>query len=132
MSASYVGHLGHTRCRQLWQEKGETSMNTQGEEQTRKNLRRFAHTPRLLATVGVLSLLWATVVATTLLHPPQSVAEDHSDFAGATYVITVTNAATGSFASRGVVALQADGTLSVTDSGQGGPTFFFSSQLGSW
>src|SRR5262249_52587007 len=38
----------------------------------------------------------------------------------------------GTFASRGVITLHADHTMSVIDSGQGGPTFFFSSQLGSW
>jgi hypothetical protein len=30
------------------------------------------------------------------------------------------------------MTLHGDGTMSVIDSGQGGPTFFFSSQLGSW
>lgn len=50
---------------------------------------------------------------------------------GATYLITVTDS-TGAFASRGVIALHNDGTMSVIDSGQEGPTFFFSSQLGAW
>ena len=34
--------------------------------------------------------------------------------------------------SRGVITLHRDRTISVTDSGQGGPTYLFSSQLGSW
>lgn len=107
-------------------------MSTQGKEQTMKNLRLFAHHPHLLAKVGVLSLLWALLGAMALLQPSPSAAEDQQDFAGAAYLITVSDAATGSFASRGVIALHADGTMSVTDSGQGGPSFFFSSQLGSW
>jgi hypothetical protein len=37
-----------------------------------------------------------------------------------------------SVASRGVITLHAGQTMSVIDSGQGGPAFFFSSQLGSW
>lgn len=50
---------------------------------------------------------------------------------GASYITTV-NDSSGSFASRGVITLNADQTMSVIDSGQGGPTNFFSSQLGSW
>jgi hypothetical protein len=51
---------------------------------------------------------------------------------GATYLITINDATTGAFASRGAITLHSDGTLSIIDSGQGGPTFFFSSQLGAW
>jgi len=51
---------------------------------------------------------------------------------GATYIITNTDATTGAFVSRGAITFHADGTLSVIDSAQGGPTFFFSSQLGTW
>jgi len=58
-------------------------------------------------------------------------ADANRAFGGATYVITVLDSQ-GNFASRGVIALHAGGTMSVTDSGQGGPAFFFSSQLGSW
>lgn len=36
------------------------------------------------------------------------------------------------FPSRGVITLHGDRTLSAIDSAQGGPTFFFSSQLGAW
>jgi hypothetical protein len=50
---------------------------------------------------------------------------------GLAYVITITNAQ-GAFASRGVLTFHADHTMSAIDSGQGGPTFFFTSQLGSW
>ena len=50
---------------------------------------------------------------------------------GASYLITV-KTLSGVFDSRGVITLHADHTMSVIDSLQGGPTFFFSSQLGSW
>ena len=49
----------------------------------------------------------------------------------ATYFITIKDAQ-GAFASRGVITLHGDRTLSAIDSNQGGPTFFFSSQLGAW
>jgi hypothetical protein len=52
-------------------------------------------------------------------------------FIGGSFVTTVTDSS-GAFASRGVITLHSDHTMSVIDSGQGGPTFFFSSQLGSW
>src|SRR5262245_52793584 len=57
--------------------------------------------------------------------------QDSGSFRGASYLITVTDAQ-GAFASRAVVTLHGDGTLSAIDSGQGGPVFFFSSQLGAW
>jgi hypothetical protein len=65
------------------------------------------------------------------LHAPQATADALSLFRGATYLITITDAQ-GAFASRGVMTLRGDRTLSVIDSGQGGPTFFFTSQLGAW
>jgi hypothetical protein len=46
-------------------------------------------------------------------------------------MITIKDAQ-GAFASRGVITLHGDRILSAIDSGQGGPTFFFSSQLGAW
>jgi hypothetical protein len=52
-------------------------------------------------------------------------------FSGASYVTTI-KTSSGIFASRGVITLHADRTMSVIDSGQGGPTFFFTSQLGAW
>jgi hypothetical protein len=65
------------------------------------------------------------------LHAPQATAEALSVFRGATYLITITDAQ-GAFASRAVITLHSDRTLSAIDSGQGGPTFPFSSQLGAW
>ena len=82
---------------------------------------------RLWAALGVFGLL-ATVGSAVLLH-----GQDQQDqgFGGTSYVITNKDTA-GNFASRGVITLHADHTMSVIDSGQGGPTFLFSSQLGSW
>ena len=65
------------------------------------------------------------------LHAEQAEADSRSDFRGATYLITVIDAA-GAFVSRVVIALHGDRTLSAIDSDQGGPTFFFTSQLGAW
>jgi len=79
----------------------------------------------LFGIFGLLALLG--VVA--LLHPQQATAD--AEFHGATYVTTVKDS-NGNFASRGVMTLHADHTMSVIDSGQGGPAFFFTSQLGSW
>ena len=82
---------------------------------------------RLWVTLGIFALL-AAVGSVVLLH-----AQGGGDlgFIGRSYVTTVKDSA-GNFASRGVITLHADQTMSVIDSGQGGPTYFFSSQLGSW
>jgi hypothetical protein len=86
--------------------------------------------PRLSAALDLLSL--ACVGAVTL-YPLKAAAEPNGLFLhGASYLTTITNATTGTFASRGVFTFHADFTMSAIDSGQGGPTFFFSSQLGSW
>ena len=78
---------------------------------------------------------WLTVVAFGLFFAAGSAAllhaQDDQGARGASYVTTVKDTA-GNFASRGVITLHADHTMSVIDSGQGGPSFFFSSQLGSW
>jgi hypothetical protein len=50
---------------------------------------------------------------------------------GRSYLVTVTDAL-GNFASREVITLHTDQTISVIDSGQGGPAFLFSSELGVW
>jgi hypothetical protein len=65
------------------------------------------------------------------LHAPQATANSLSVFRGATYLTTITDAQ-GAFASRAVITLHGDRTLSAIDSGQGGPAFFFTSQLGAW
>lgn len=51
---------------------------------------------------------------------------------GTTYLTTITDANTGAFASRSVITLHADHSLTSIDSGQGGPSALFSSQMGVW
>jgi hypothetical protein len=51
---------------------------------------------------------------------------------GATFLLTITDATTGVFSSRSVITFHSDGSVEVIDSGQGGPAFSFSSQLGVW
>jgi hypothetical protein len=83
---------------------------------------------RVPVTLGVFGvLLMMGFVA--LLHPQHASAD--SPFNGASFLTTVKDSS-GNFASRGVITLHTDHTLSAIDSAQGGPTFFFSSQLGSW
>jgi hypothetical protein len=82
------------------------------------------------STVLVAAGLFAAFGLSALC-PQVAVAQDPHACIGASYIITNTDS-TGAFVSRGVVALHGDHTLAVTDSGQGGPTYFFSSQLGSW
>ena len=82
---------------------------------------------RLWMKISVLALL-ATAVSAPSLHAQNN---DDQGANGASYLTTVKTSA-GTFASRGVITLHADHTMSVIDSSQGGPTFFFSSQLGSW
>jgi hypothetical protein len=81
---------------------------------------------RPLSVIVLLACLGAVA-----LHTQQAAADSRNGFRGATYLITIKDA-TGAFASRGVITLHRDRTLSAIDSGQGGPTFFFTSQLGAW
>lgn len=83
--------------------------------------------PRLWVALSIVALL-AAVGSVAL-----SRAQDAGDpgFSGGSYVITNRDSE-GNFFSRGVITLHADHTLSIIDSAQGGPTYFFSSQLGSW
>ena len=80
---------------------------------------------------GVIVLLALAYSTPTPLHAEQAAADSRNDFRGATYLITVKTAA-GAFESRVVITLHGDHTLSAIDSDQGGPTFFFTSQLGAW
>src|SRR5215471_18208335 len=73
----------------------------------------------LLACLGVMAL-----------HASPATADPLNVSHGATYLLTITDAH-GTFASRLVITLHGDRTLSAVDSGQGGPAFF-SSQLGAW
>jgi len=51
---------------------------------------------------------------------------------GASYLTTITVAGTGAFSSRSTILFHADHSLTVVDSGQGGPGIQFSSQQGAW
>src|SRR3974377_1426195 len=82
---------------------------------------------RLPITFRILSILALGAVA--FLHPQPAAADQGGS--GASYLTTVKDSS-GNFASRGVITLHADNTMSVIDSGQGGPAFLFSSQLGAW
>jgi len=81
--------------------------------------------------------LWVTLAVFGLLAGAGSVTLPHAqdagdrEFRGGSYLTTIKDSA-GSFASRSVITLHADRTMSAIDSGQEGPTFHFSSQLGSW
>jgi hypothetical protein len=61
--------------------------------------------------------------------PQAALAE--SPLLAATYLITNVDS-TGAFASRSTITLHPDHSLTAVDSGEGGPTFFFSSQQGTW
>ena len=81
---------------------------------------------RVWLTIGICGLITAAVS----IAPLRAQSTANLFLSGASYLTTV-NTSQGSFASRGVITLHTGGTMSVIDSGQGGP-FFFSSQLGSW
>jgi hypothetical protein len=66
------------------------------------------------------------------LYAPKTTADPPSSSHGTTYLLTIKDATTGDFASRGVITLHGDRTLSAIDSAEGGPDFFFTSQLGVW
>ena len=82
---------------------------------------------RLWVALGIFILL-AAVGPAALPHAQEA---GDRGFRGGSYLTTIKDSA-GDFASRGVIALHVDRTMSVTNSGQQGPAFFFSSQLGSW
>lgn len=51
---------------------------------------------------------------------------------GSTFLITITDANTGAFASRSVITLHGDHSMAAIDSGQEGGPVAFSSQQGTW
>ena len=89
-----------------------------------KHLRMFA-----VLAVCVLSLgVWAAV------YGQNNQDQNNQDNAvPGSYLTTITDANTGAFASRAVITLHADHTVTVIDSGQEGGAFPpFSSQQGTW
>lgn len=83
--------------------------------------------PRLWVAVGIIGAL-AAVGSVALSHAQDG---EGRGFSGGSYLVTTLDSG-GSFASRTVITLHSDQTMSVVDSGQGGPAYFFSSQLGAW
>lgn len=83
--------------------------------------------PRLSSALCVSGLF--ACMSAILLYPQPAAAQAAG--IGQTYIITNTDAI-GNFLSRGLMTLHPDHTMSVVDSGQGGPTLFFSSQQGTW
>jgi hypothetical protein len=81
--------------------------------------------PAFFSLIAILGIV-------ALLSPPSGTAEDREESRhGATYITTVKDSS-GNFFTRTVLTLHADHTMSVVAADQGGPTFFFTSQLGSW
>src|SRR5262245_10557984 len=120
--------VAHTRPIVIVHRLGDTGRTTPGHHLSSTGtgdltMRQF----RASAVIGLLACL--SVVA---LYTQPAMTGAPNAFQGGTYLLTITDATTGAFASRGVIALQRDGTLSAIDSGQGGPAFFFTSQLGAW
>jgi hypothetical protein len=88
---------------------------------------------RLCAKLAALTLAVAAAWI-SLLYPYKAIAndDDRPRFGqGASYLTTVVTS-TGAFRNRFVIALHADHMVSVVDSNSGGPTFFFTGELGSW
>src|SRR5215471_18644224 len=87
----------------------------------KKHVRVFA-----VLAVCVLALgAWA-------LYAQNNQGNGNSAVVPASYLTTITVANTGAFSSRSVITLHADHSLTVIDSGQGGPGVQFSSQQGVW
>jgi hypothetical protein len=88
--------------------------------------------PRLCAKFGALTLAGALAWG-ALLHPYKANANDDNPGSGdgASYLITVTDS-NGNFFTRGILTLHADHTMSVVEADSGGPTYYFTSELGSW
>jgi hypothetical protein len=83
---------------------------------------------RLCAKFGALTLAVA-VACGALLHPYKANARSVGD--GASYLTTVTDS-NGNFFTRGILTLHADHTMSVVEADSGGPTYYFTSEVGSW
>ena len=89
----------------------------------KKHLRMFAVLGVCVLALGV----WAAVYGQN--NPDQN----NEDNIPGSYLTTITDANTGAFASRSVITLHADHTLTVIDSNQEGSAFPpFSSQQGAW
>ena len=74
-------------------------------------------------------LLLGLLAACVCVFPQNAAA---SDDPSGTFLVTITDATTGAFASRSVITLHSDHSVAVIDSGQEGGPVPFSSQLGVW
>ncbi len=81
---------------------------------------------RLFAVFAIFAVL-----STAALALAQGRQIGNRGFNGGSYLCAIRDS-NGDLMSRSVITLHDDQTLSVIDSGQEGPTLFFSSQLGSW
>ena len=81
-------------------------------------------------SAGLSAAVLFACLSVAALCPQQAVAQNDAGL-GATYITTNIDS-TGAFVSRSAITFHADHTLSVIDSGQGGPTFFYSSEQGTW
>jgi hypothetical protein len=81
---------------------------------------------RLLAVLAVGLLAY---FGGSALHPQKAAASNQPS---GTFLVTITDAATGNFASRSVITLHSDHSVAVIDSGQEGGPVPFSSQQGVW
>jgi hypothetical protein len=80
----------------------------------------------------VCALAAATLILPSLAYAQNNQGNDLFSNNGLTYLVTITDASTGAFVARSLLTFHADHTMSAILSGQGGPMFQFSSQLGSW
>jgi hypothetical protein len=80
----------------------------------------------------VYTLVAATLILPTLTYAQNNQGDDLFSNNGLSYLVTLTDASTGAFVARSLLTFHADHTMSAILSGQGGPMFQFSSQLGSW
>ena len=88
----------------------------------KKHVRMFAVLSGCVLALGI----WAALYG-------QNNQDNQDNVVPGSYLTTVTDANTGAFASRSVITLHADHTLTVIDSGQEGGVFPpFSSQQGAW
>jgi len=81
----------------------------------------------MLMSKKLLPLILLAVCVSILPHKAAA-----SNDPSGTFLVTVTDAATGAFASRAVITLHKDHSVAVIDSGQEGGPVPFSSQQGVW
>lgn len=77
--------------------------------------------------IGAFSLLAAVALSAL----PRAKESGDSGFHGGSYLTTIKDAG-GNLSSRSVITLHADHTMLAVDSGQQGPTYYFSNQVGMW